>query len=64
MSSKRSQGVNDEAGLPVSSSTAEASGGGSRSKRQELSFADRIKVIEERKSGKSMRQLALMVIQK
>jgi len=39
---------------PITSSPDEAS----KSKRQELSFAERIKVIHARESGKSMRKLA------
>ena len=41
--------------------SATASATGTRSRRQELSFAERIQVIMARKSGKSMRQLAVQV---
>ena len=50
--------ANSGASASASASAASASAA-TRSKRQELSFAERIQVILARKGGKSMRQLAL-----
>ena len=55
-------GGGDGDGDGASGGGGDGGGGGgetTRSKRQELSFAERIQVILARKSGKSMRQLAL-----
>ena len=56
--------ASEEAATPPLPSTSDTvtttmTSGATRNRRQELSFAERIQVISARKSGKSMRQLAV-----
>ena len=52
-------GSSGDPAAEASTSATTTTSGATRNKRQELSFAERIRVISARKSGKSMRQLAV-----
>jgi hypothetical protein len=58
-SSAKGAGSSGSATTATTGTTGTTTTTATRNKRQELSFAERIQVIQARTSGKSMRQLAL-----